>query len=315
MALYGKSRMNEESRRPPCRLHALVASEADVGVVFRKGPSRWWHILKWDLQTHKLQSGAWVKGKMYPRRSAISPDGKLLCYFIFRRFYPADPEYPWDAYFAVSKIPWLTALAAWRTRWIWTTGCWFGHDGELTISWLPPGPKEPFHGNYPGKINHNPVLTKWEARFLQELKSGWRLIDNDWLSENREYLRSALPPSKQVWPRPPAGLMKYRPRNMAMLIQLDWGYESARHKVEGTHAIDSRMPEYMLQHASRKLEHLGRLRWADWDHQGNVLAATWNGELRVYQLQENDTLKCLIQHDLNPMEPSPMNSPIWAKQW
>jgi len=41
-----------------CRLHVLLAIDADIGVVFRRGPAAWWHILKWDLAKFTLESGA-----------------------------------------------------------------------------------------------------------------------------------------------------------------------------------------------------------------------------------------------------------------
>ncbi|MBN1815988.1 MAG: hypothetical protein JW828_01420, partial [Sedimentisphaerales bacterium] len=236
--------MNEEPKHPPCRLHAMVAAQADTAVVFRRGPSRWWHVLQWDLKTYELQSGAWVKGILYPRRSAISPDGELLCYFILKGFYPGDEDNKWDAYFAVSKMPWVTALTAWWAGSTWVTGCWFERDNELTISGLPTGLGEPFHGSFPYKVNQIPIWMEWDkARFLQEFKSGWRFIEDEWIRENQEYLQSKLPTDKQAWPQPPMGLMKYRPGDMAMLVLLDWGAESGEKEVQGTHAIEFCMPE------------------------------------------------------------------------
>ena len=67
---------------PACRLRVIIAAKAKVGVVFRRGPSRWWHILRWDLKTYRLESGAWVKGIVYPRRSAmggLGSSGKTAC--------------------------------------------------------------------------------------------------------------------------------------------------------------------------------------------------------------------------------------------
>jgi hypothetical protein len=52
-----------------CRLHVLLAIDADIGVVFRRGPAAWWHILKWDLAKLTLERGAWLKGSLYPTRS------------------------------------------------------------------------------------------------------------------------------------------------------------------------------------------------------------------------------------------------------
>jgi hypothetical protein len=75
----------------PPRLHVLPA--ADSAVVIRRGPSRWWHILRWRLDAPGVEPGAWFCGKLYPRRSAVSADGKLLGYYAL-----AGKPPPWDSY-------------------------------------------------------------------------------------------------------------------------------------------------------------------------------------------------------------------------
>ncbi|MBP2704263.1 hypothetical protein JOL79_10615 [Microbispora sp. RL4-1S] len=126
----------------PCRLYVLPAAAAPTAVIMRRGPSAWWHLLAWDLQSGELSSGAWLRGMLYPGRSALSPDGKLLGYFAL-----GHGRHPWDTYFAVSKTPWLTALAAWHTHGTWTGGCEFAADNSLTIS--ASMDERPFHGRYP----------------------------------------------------------------------------------------------------------------------------------------------------------------------
>ena len=64
-----------------CRLHVLLTNNAEIGIVFHRGPADWWHILKWDLAKLTLKPGAWLKGTLYPTRSAVSHDGKVIAYF------------------------------------------------------------------------------------------------------------------------------------------------------------------------------------------------------------------------------------------
>ena len=127
---------------PPCRLYVLPASAAPTAVIMRRGPSAWWHLLAWDLDAGELTPGAWLRGMLYPERSAVSPDGRLLGYFAL-----GHGRHPWDTYFAVSKVPWLTALAAWHTHGTWTGGCAFAADNSLTIS--ASMDRRPFHGRFP----------------------------------------------------------------------------------------------------------------------------------------------------------------------
>ncbi len=129
-------------RKGRCRVHVLTAAAAPTAVIMRRGPSAWWHLLAWDLRAGELTPGAWLRGTLYPGRSALSPDGKLLGYFAL-----GHGRHPWDTYFAVSKAPWLTALAAWHTNGTWTEGCEFAADNSLTISGSVD--RLPFHGRYP----------------------------------------------------------------------------------------------------------------------------------------------------------------------
>jgi hypothetical protein len=68
---------------------------ANIGIVFRRGPAAWWHILKWDPDKFTFERGAWLKGSLYPTRSAVSHDGKVLVYFAMHG--------SWETYLALSK--------------------------------------------------------------------------------------------------------------------------------------------------------------------------------------------------------------------
>ena len=114
------------SRTPPPRLHVLPAARAPVAAVLRRGPSAWCQVLRWRLDTLELEPGAWMHAKLYPRRCAVSPDGTLLCAFVL-----ASRPAPWTPDYAVSKLPWLTALAAWRNGSTWAPPCQFHDDGSL----------------------------------------------------------------------------------------------------------------------------------------------------------------------------------------
>ena len=71
----------------PARIHAILAREAPMAVVFRRGPSGRVCTLGWDLETDTFTMGQWLKGRIYEYRSDLSPDGKLMIYFAtdFRR--------------------------------------------------------------------------------------------------------------------------------------------------------------------------------------------------------------------------------------
>ena len=80
--------------------------------MIRRGPTSWCGIGRWDVATARYEHGAWLRGRIYPQRCDLSADGKWLCYFALQ------PSAGWElgwTYVAVSRLPWLYALAAWRT--------------------------------------------------------------------------------------------------------------------------------------------------------------------------------------------------------
>ena len=65
----------------PARLHVLLAREAPYAVVIRRGPAKQVCTVGWDRSTDAFTLGQWFKGRIYERRSDLSPDGKHLIYF------------------------------------------------------------------------------------------------------------------------------------------------------------------------------------------------------------------------------------------
>ena len=112
----------------PPRIYCIPATAAPVVAVFRRGPTNWAHVGRWDPVTGRYEPGAWLAGRLFPRRSDLSPDGQYLCYFAHK------PSATWehgDAYVAISKLPWLTALHSFPTCGTWTRGYSFTTDGGL----------------------------------------------------------------------------------------------------------------------------------------------------------------------------------------
>src|SRR2546422_11649313 len=69
-----------------------------------------------------IDEHTWIRSNLYPQRCDLSPDGRWLCYFTLRG------KAAWRAgttYVAISRLPWLTALAAWGTCGTWTRGAHF----------------------------------------------------------------------------------------------------------------------------------------------------------------------------------------------
>src|SRR5689334_23259019 len=90
------------------RLYALLARKSPRAVIFRRGPSRQVQLISWNTEKDTFEPGQWFKGRIYERRCDLSPNGDLLIYFAAKH---KEPLYSWSA---VSRPPYLTALALWR---------------------------------------------------------------------------------------------------------------------------------------------------------------------------------------------------------
>jgi hypothetical protein len=82
------------------RIYCIPATKAAIVAVFRRGPTQWTHVGRWDLAGQRYEPGAWLLGRLFPRRSDLSPDGRFLCYFAHK---PGATWKQGDAYVAVSK--------------------------------------------------------------------------------------------------------------------------------------------------------------------------------------------------------------------
>jgi len=108
----------------PARLHVLLARDAKVGLIIRRGPSKQTATFLWDRKRDTVTLGQWLKGRIYERRSDLSPDGKHLIYFAMNGYWKSESKGSWTA---VSRAPYLKALAfypkgdCWNGGGLWTT--------------------------------------------------------------------------------------------------------------------------------------------------------------------------------------------------
>ena len=115
------------------RIHVLLAREAPLGVVIRRGPSKRVCTIGWDRSRDQFHLGQWLGGRIYERRSDLSPDGQHLIYFAMNGNWSSEVKGSWTA---VSRAPYLKALALFPKG-----DCWHG-GGLFTGSrsyWLNAG--------------------------------------------------------------------------------------------------------------------------------------------------------------------------------
>jgi hypothetical protein len=101
-----------------------MARDRAVAVILRRGPSDWFHVISWDTARDRFEHGAWLRGRIYEDRCDLSPDGELLLTFVLQgRKSGTSTTHAWSA---VSRPPWLHALA------LWPQGTTYGGGGRFT---------------------------------------------------------------------------------------------------------------------------------------------------------------------------------------
>ena len=117
----------------PARLHVLLSSGASTAVVIRRGPwSSVWTVL-WDRASDEFTLGQWMSGRIYERRSDLSPDGKHLIYFAMNGQRDSETKGAWTA---ISRAPYLKAITLLAKGDCWHGGGLFTGDRSC---WLNDG--------------------------------------------------------------------------------------------------------------------------------------------------------------------------------
>ena len=99
-------------------------------MVLRRGPSKQVCSILWNRETGKFTLGQWLRGKIYERRSDISPDGKHLIYFAMNGRWKSETRGSWTA---ISRAPWLKAITLYGKGDCWNGGGLFTSN---TSYWL-----------------------------------------------------------------------------------------------------------------------------------------------------------------------------------
>lgn len=117
----------------PARLHVLLAKQAKVGLVIRRGPSKSVCTVLWNRQGDTFKIGQWLRGRIYERGCALSPDGRHFIYFAMNGRWQSETKGSWTA---ISRVPYLKAVSLFAKG-----DCW--HGGGLFLSnrefWLNDG--------------------------------------------------------------------------------------------------------------------------------------------------------------------------------
>lgn len=304
--------------RPSCRLYVILARDGRSAAVFRRGPSRQVALLRWWLGTDRVELGQWFKGRIYERRSDLSPDGELLVYFA------AKHKGPFGTWTAVSRPPFLEVLALWPKGDAWGGGGLFATGRRLGLNHPPhqmtlaavAAPRLPIEversSAYAGGGEDNPL------HHDRIIRDGWQLLAAGnassyrqtgparWvLDEPEVYAREQPAPRRARRGRDQTGpLTLHRELRAVGVTQGPWYRE-----------------DFVVKDAAgRCLRLIADADWADWDTSGDLLVAA-EGRLHriafaaVHREVSDPLADATRVADLAPLRFEPVEAPPEAGVW
>ncbi|MBC7822093.1 MAG: hypothetical protein IAG10_34850, partial [Planctomycetaceae bacterium] len=98
------------STKPSCKLYVYLANDAKKALILRRGPTRWFHLILWHMQTDKFEFGSWFHGRIYEDRCDLSPDGRYVVYFAANQTRHTWEQLGSNAWTAICQPPWVKAI-------------------------------------------------------------------------------------------------------------------------------------------------------------------------------------------------------------
>ncbi|MBC8025745.1 MAG: hypothetical protein H7Y89_07125 [Steroidobacteraceae bacterium] len=293
---------DENPRDPATRIFGVVARAAPVVVLIRRGPSKHVLLLTWNTLKHEFRAGQWLKGRIYEERCDLSPSGDKLIYLA------ANHRGELGTWTAISRPPFLTALALWDNLGTWGGGGLF--HGERVVSLNKSGSLVPQPGfRMPRGLQIRPVAL-WAGRGEDDPIRSVRMKRDGWTLED-------------------AGVTGIYKRHKGAR-KLHWEYERPEvwHKARNGWILERRqigigerdgpwrVNEHRLLDPARKVAiDLSRSDWADWSSSDELLLAM-DGRVNKMHFSVKDgpgALEELI--DLRPLRFEQVPPPTEATTW
>jgi hypothetical protein len=275
----------------PCRLSVYLSRKSKAGLILRRGPSDWSQLIHWDRNSDRFTPGQWLHGRVYERRCDLSPSGRYFVYFAAKHGRARDPEGVGEAWTAVSRPPYFTALCLWQNVGSWYGGGIFKTDKILqldaTCTLLP-------HAKFSAKhlkvVSLPLASSPWEQRLLRD---GWQLIERGF--DPRTFRRIG---DRELWE-------KTRPQTSIKLCRQVEEIDFKR--FGGPYA------ETFWIETGSELIPLEGVSWADWDTWERLVFVR-GGRLFSATIEGAD-IRPLELFDFNPFKPRPLAPAGWAQGW
>jgi hypothetical protein len=271
--------------RFPARLHVLLARDAPVGLVIRRGPAKSVATILWNRRTDTFELGQWLRGRIYDRQSDLSPDGKHFLYFALNGKWKSKVGGSWTA---ISRAPYLKAVSLWSNA-----GCLSG--GGLWNS-----AKRYWLGDGCAKQLRDDTSLKRDSSCAAMTRSGHgagvyyhRLIRDGWLHLKTE--RTGQTKDRQV-------------DIFEKQANTGWMLRKLTHVTWPEPGKGCYWDEHVLLHPETKQSLVcPNWEWADFDGKRVVWAT--EGRLEVGRLTRDGIADPKVLHDFNAMEFAAIKAP------
>ena len=275
----------------PCRLAVYLARAATAAVILRRGPSPWAQLTTWDRTNDTFQHGQWFHGRIYERRCDLSPDGELFVYVAAKHAPRTDDDDIGEVWTAISRPPYVTALALWRNLGSWYGGGVFMSERHVLLDLACERDAHPkFQPQGLTFALCHAESAPWEQRMLRD---GWQLVERGF--DPRTHRRVG---KREIWQKPfgRSGINLYRRIDEINFARFGGPYGDT-YRLEIT---DDLVP-------------LSDVTWADWDDGRRLVFARhgrlFNATVEGTQLHEAEL------YDFNPLVPEEIVAPDWARRW
>lgn len=267
---------------PPPRLYVLLASQARLGLVIRRGPARKVATILWDRKSDEFKLGQWMKGRIYERRCDLSPNGNYFLYFAMNGKWASETKGAWTA---VSRAPYLKAVALYPKGDCWHGGGVWTGPGTFWLS----GQHEVLRES--SMVRRDPTYDPPHAVLFEQadstrhLRDGWSLLDRGTLEAWPRHPVFEKPLGRGWILRKVLNAAKHRPKDRGF----DWDHYEIVHSESGTNLA---CPEWD---------------WADLDDRRLVWAA--QGKLFAAQITKHGPADERELFDFGPMEIEAIEAP------
>jgi hypothetical protein len=288
------------------RLFVLLARKEPVALIFRRGPSKQVLLVRWDLTNDTFEIGQWFKGRIYEHRCDLSPRGDRLVYFA------ASWRRPYQSWTAVSRPPYLTALALWPKGDAWGGGGLFEGQNELLLNhgdhqraladgFTVPSRFKVGRPPHAGRGEDEPIFSRRMER------DGWTLVQRPRAFRRDDRTRIAYRfDQPEIWEKPSPDTRRRRRLRLF------------------TDGVNERDGSWYVRRAElaagRDLPgaDLGRIDWVDWSAAGDLLLARAGKISRVRRaaLDAPDPWSVARELvDLSSLVFEPREAPAEARRW